>query len=76
MIKTLNTIKGRLQIYDKNWVDEFELRQAAIQVFLDIIKHQKNPFNAFMEFFNLTHEEIAKEKMKNNNKNKPSLTKS
>ena len=40
------------------YVNFNKLKQEAKEVILDIIKHQKNPLKAFMEFHNLTQEDF------------------
>ena len=54
----LKTIKDMidLQMYDKNWIDEFRLRQEAIKWF-----KEKNPIVSedWIEFFNITKDDLA-----------------
>lgn len=42
----------------ESFPSKIELREEAIKVFMDILKHNKNPFKAFMIFFNLDGKEL------------------
>ena len=60
-LKTLKDFDGSRITGSKKIIPNIikgELKEEAIKVFKDILKHNKNPFLAFKTFFNIEDEDL------------------
>ena len=57
-LKTLQDLKPKLMMYGNEEAICYELKAEAIKWILVGVKKRKNPYKMFMDFFNITEEDL------------------